>query len=91
MRLPVPGVFIVAVVIPVTPERARFVAPALMKSKYCAVRHFVLIDGKRRDVDGVGFILVVPAKRLAAAFKTERDDASRDFDDAMSHRRGDNA
>ena len=62
-----------------------------MNVQILPVRHFVPIDGKLRDVNGVGLILVVPPKRLAAAFETERDDASRDLDAAVVPKRSDDA
>jgi hypothetical protein len=62
-RLPVPVFVVIAVVIvAVIPECARFVAAGVDEVQILAVRHLVLIDGKRRDVEGVGFILVVPPK-----------------------------
>ena len=43
-------------------KRRDFVAARIDEFEILLIRHFILIDGKRGDGDGVRFILVVPAE-----------------------------
>src|SRR5271170_2255127 len=79
----------VVTVLPFIPERAGFVAARVDEFEILLVRHLIPLDGKRGDVNRVSFILVVPAKRIALARKSECDRACGDLDAAVIRGRSD--
>jgi len=58
---------------------ARLIAAGEDKVEILPVRHFVLIDSKCRDIHGMRFVLIVPAKGFLGAAKAERRNTGRDF------------
>ncbi len=72
----------------VSPETARLIASGEDKVEILPVRHFVLIDSKCRDIHGMRFVLIVPAKGFLGAAKAERRNTGRDFNHPGNQRSG---
>ena len=60
-----------------------------MNSRYCPVRHFVLVDFKRRHVCGVQIELIVPTEGVASARESQRRHAGWNFNHSMGYGRSD--
>src|SRR5271169_6073948 len=75
MRSPLSGLPVPVIVVPESP---RLIAARRHELEILPVCHLVLIDLKRRNVDRVSFVLIVPAKILSAPSETERRDTGGD-------------
>src|SRR5580704_1785051 len=81
---PVPG-FIVILIITVVPQLTRFVPTRADELEILLVRHLELIDGKRRDIDAVSFVLVVPAEEAATTRESQCNRTGGNLDTAVSY------
>src|ERR1700678_2921078 len=68
-------------------KHAIFVAACSYEVEILLIRYFVFIDGKRGNVDGVGFVFVVPSENTSATREAESNGASRNFYARMIERR----
>ena len=85
--VPVFVIVIVIVILAVAPKRARLVVPRVEELEILPVCHLIPIDGKRRDVNSVSFVLVVPAKQIAVAREAKCNGTGGNFDAPVIHRR----
>src|SRR5713101_488184 len=69
----------------VVPESPSLVAAGRHELEILPVCYFVAIDLKRRNIDRVSFVLIVPTKVFSAPRETQCHDTGRDADHAVNH------